>query len=420
MTDEIVNDTNNIDRAVGGTVFERFFTGRSEANYVAPKTLFMTADYVNLTVFETDDGLVMVDCGTLETAPKVYEEIRKHTDLPLHTVIYTHGHLDHAFGLQPWLDAGEKPRIIAHENVVQRFKSYMRTGPLNSHINKVQFGIEAGLKWPETSGEFFWPDVTYRNQLSLRVGGERFELFHAKGETDDATWVWAAERSIVCTGDLWEEILPNCGNPQKVQRYPEGWADALEAIASVDAKLLLPGHGQPIEGNEQIRACCHNVAEALRAIVRQALDGLNSGKNHEEIMQSIQIPEQLKQFFYIDPLYDRPEFIARNVIRQYGGWWDGFSSHLLPAPMREQSAVITELAGGTEAMIEKAYQLADSNLPLACHLAEWAALAEPDNDKAQQCVIDIFNKRAEGEISLMGRGIFSHAVRQAEKALAAK
>jgi len=56
---------------------------------------------------------------------------------------------------------------------------------------------------------------------------------------------------------------------------------------------------------------------------------------------------------------------------------------------------------------------------LACHLAEWAALAEPENREAQQCAIDIFQARADAEISLMGRGIFSHAVRNAEKAIAA-
>jgi hypothetical protein len=33
-------------------------------------------------------------------------------------------------------------------------------------------------------------------------------------------------------------------------------------------------------------------------------------------------------------------------------------------------------------------------------------------------VIDVFGKRAEAEISLMGRGLLSHAVRRAEKALA--
>jgi hypothetical protein len=54
---------------------------------------------------------------------------------------------------------------------------------------------------------------------------------------------------------------------------------------------------------------------------------------------------------------------------------------------------------------------------MACHLAEWAALAEPDNTDAQGCVRDLFRRRANDERSLMGRGIFMHAVRQAKRAL---
>jgi glyoxylase-like metal-dependent hydrolase (beta-lactamase superfamily II) len=418
MSDELVNDTDNIDKAVGGSVFERFFTGRNEASYVAPGTLFMTADYVNLVAFETSDGLVMVDTGMKEAGEAVHQEIRKQTELPLHTVIFTHGHLDHAFGLQPWLDAGEKPRIIAHENVAERFQTYMKTGPMNSNINCVQFGIEAGIQWPQRHEDFFWPDTSYRDQLTLHVGGERFELRHADAETDDVTWVWACDRDIVCSGDLWVGMLPNCGNPQKVQRYPEGWADALEAIASVGARLLLPGHGQPIEGADEIRACCSNTAEALRAIVAQTLEGLNAGKIHEEILAEIEIPEHLRQLHYLDPLYDRPEFIARNIIRKYGGWWDGFSSHLLPAKMSERAREVAGLAGGVAPMIARARELAATDLELACHLAEWAVLAAPEEPEAHRCVIDVFKARAESEISLMGRGILSHAVRKSEKALA--
>ena len=80
MSDEIVNDTNNIDKSVGGSVFERFFTGRNEAGYVAPGTLFMTANYVNLIAFETSEGLFLVDTGMEEAGEAVYKEIRKQTD----------------------------------------------------------------------------------------------------------------------------------------------------------------------------------------------------------------------------------------------------------------------------------------------------------------------------------------------------
>ena len=397
-----VNETDNIDRSVGGTIFERFFTGVSEAKVVAPKTYFMTADYVNLVAFETPDGLLMVDCGMKEAGEKVHREIRRLSDAPLHTVVYTHGHLDHAFGLQPWIEAGERPRVIAHENVARRFRTYMKTGPMNSHINKVQFGIQAGIAWPDREGDFVWPDTVYRDSLSLMIGGERFELHHAKGETDDCTWVWAPERKAVATGDLWLGMLPNCGNPQKVQRWPEEWADALEAVGSVGAELLLPGHGPPVEGAEAIRRGCFDTSEALRAIVQQTLDGLNAGKIHEEILASIEIPEHLRGNAYLDPLYDRPEFIARNVIRRYGGWWNGYSARL---------------AGGVAPLVARARELAGSDLALACHLAEWAALAGPEDRDAQQCAIEIFQQRADGEISLMGRGIFSHAVRRAEAAL---
>ncbi|NQT73882.1 MAG: MBL fold metallo-hydrolase [Chloroflexi bacterium] len=406
-----------IDVSVGGTVLERYFTGKTEAAYVADNTLFLTADYVNLIAFETSDGLVLVDTGMVE-APKIFDEIRKKTDAPLHTVIITHGHMDHAFGLNPWLEAGEKPRIIAHENMTRRFRTYMRLAPMNIHINRVQFGMEADIHWPDKEEQFPWPDTTYREQLTIRVGGETFELYHHKGETDDSTWVWAPERGIVCTGDLYVGMLPYCGNPQKVQRYAEEWADGLEAIASVGAELLLPGHGHPIKGKDEIRKRCLITAETLRSIVKQTLEGLNAGKTHEDIMASIKIPEHLAKEPYVDPLYDKPEFIARAIIRRYGGWWNGFSSQLLPAKMADQSKEIIRLAGGIEPLVDRARELIDSDPALACHLAEWAALGAPDNRSAHECVIDVFNKRAESEIALIARGILSHAVRKSQKALA--
>ena len=56
---------------------------------------------------------------------------------------------------------------------------------------------------------------------------------------------------------------------------------------------------------------------------------------------------------------------------------------------------------------------------LACHLAERAVLAGPRDRAAQRCVIEVFTASADREISLMGRGLLTHAVRKAEKALAA-
>jgi alkyl sulfatase BDS1-like metallo-beta-lactamase superfamily hydrolase len=389
------------------------FFGTGEVLELRPRTYFL-ATFANMSAFETDDGLLLVDTSVSQFADGNRQALRRHTQAPLHTIVYTHGHVDHAFGVQPWLDEGSTPRIVGHENVVRRFHTYARMGGLNEHINSVQFGVEA-VAWPK---EFFWPDLVYDDALTLRIGGERFELRHGKGETDDATWIWAPERGVLCTGDFWISCAPNCGNPQKVQRYPEEWAGVLEEMAAKDAELLLPGHGPFIEGAENVRTALLDASEYLRSIVEQTKDLLNEGLPHEEVVARVKVPEHLAEKPYLQPVYDRPQFIVRNLIRRLGGWWDGFPADVLPASPLARATEISRLAGGCAKLVERAQQLADDDLPLACHLAEWAAVAEPGNASAQECVRDLFRRRAEGEVSLMARGIFMHAVRMAERALA--
>jgi len=393
------------------------FFGTGETTEVRPKTYFL-ATFANMSAFETDDGLLLVDTSIRQFAEGNRDAIRRLTTTPCHTIVYTHGHVDHAFGTGPWLDEAlankrAKPRVVAHENVVDRFKTYRRMSGLNEHINGVQFGFD-NVAWPE---EYFWPDVVYSDAITLRIGGERFELRHGKGETDDATWVWAPDRSVVCTGDFWIGCAPNCGNPQKVQRYPEEWADALETMAALGPEVLLPGHGPLIDGADAVRTALLDAAAYLRSIVEQTVDGLNRGLPHEQVVASVRVPDDLAAKPYLQPVYDRPEFIVRNLIRRLGGWWDGMPADLLPAAPAARAREIASLAGGVHRLVERARQLAGTDIALACHLAEWAATADPADAAAQECVRDVFRARAEGEVSLMGRGIFMHAVRTAEKTL---
>jgi len=381
---------------------------------VGPRTFIIQPSLVNVYVLETDDGLVMIDSGLGTDADAVFAAVRGRFDAPLHTVVYTHGHLDHAFGLRRFLDAGERPRIVAHENVTRRFETYMRTARLNSLVNKRQWQLPF-LPWaPTTPGDFIWPDVVYRDALDLRIGGERFALRHGKGETDDHTWVWVPGRQLLASGDFFCMTMPNCGNPNKVLRYPEEWADADEEMAALGAEVMLPGHGQPILGAERIRNGLLEQAEFLRSVVTQSLEGLNAGLRHDQIARSIRVPEHLAHLDHLQPTYDRPEFIARNVIRRYGGWFDGYAADLLPAPGEEIAAEVVELAGGTDRLVARARELVATNLVLACHLAEWAYLAHPEDPAARAGVVDVFTRRADADPSLMSKGVYMRLVRTAD------
>ncbi|WTW98910.1 MBL fold metallo-hydrolase [Streptomycetaceae bacterium NBC_01309] len=404
-----------------GRLFEVWAEPKGRAIEVAPRTWQVTAGVVNVAVIETGEGLVLVDTAMRHDGPELLRLIRAVTDAPLHTVVYSHAHIDHAFGHGPLLaEAAERgdppPRIVAHRAAADRFRRYLRTAELNTTLNARQSGGPRTW-WPRHDADVFWPDTVYDDTLTLRIGGEEFHLHHARAETDDATWVWIPGRRVVCAGDLWNGVCPNAGNPQKVQRYAEEWADAFDRIAAVGADVLIPGHSMPILGAATIRERLGNASELLRHIVAHTLEGMNAGQRPDTILDTLRIPAHLAYLPYLQPLHDRPEFIAANVIRLYGGWWNGYAADLLPAPREQLAAVLAELAGGADTLAAKARDLIGDDLQLACHLAELAVLAAPDNTAAHEAAVKAFTRRFDAEPSFMGRGIYRVAAATSQEAL---
>ncbi|TAM83270.1 MAG: MBL fold metallo-hydrolase [Jatrophihabitans sp.] len=378
---------------------------------VAPHTWMIQPGMANVGLFETEDGLLLVDAGSAGDGPALRDAVRRCSDKPLRYVVFTHAHSDHAYGLWSLLDAGERPTVVAHENILGHYARYAKTAGLNAVINGQLPGAN-GRAWPSAPEDFVVPDVTFRDSIELRLGGERFVVRHAKGETDDAAWVWAPGRRVLAAGDLVVGYLPNAGNPRKVQRYAEEWADAAEQMAALEPECVITGHGAVVHGAEAIRDELLTMAAYLRHIVRHTLDGLNAGLLPEAIVESLRIPAHLAGHPRLQPNYDRPEFICRNVIRRYGGWWDGRPANLLPAPAAAQAREVAELAGGVGAVVDRAYAVAGHDLRLACHLAEWAFLADPDDESARECYASVFERRGGTEPSLMVKVAFSEPRRQ--------
>jgi len=259
-----------------------------------------------------------------------------------------------------------------------RFDRYRHTAGYNAVINSRQFrGGGTITPWPTN----YWPpSVIYRDRLDLRVGDQRFALRHARGETDDATWVFAADRRVLCTGDLFVWVTPNAGNPQKVQRYAGEWAIALRAMASEQPELLLPGHGPPIVGADRVQQALGDTAAYLETLEAGAVAMMNEGAALDEIVSAVSPPFELLGRPYLLPIYDEPEFIVRNVWRLNGGWYNGQAAHLKPAPETDLGAEVANLAGGADALIARASELAEVGEPrMAGHLADWAYQAAPDD-----------------------------------------
>ena len=425
MHNDIQNDLKQLaEKAWQGeldTVFEHhpvhaFYEGATELadNLLALKGL------AALYIIDTGDGLVMLDAGTQLDIDRTYEAVRLwRPNTPLVAAVFSHHHVDHVFATRRF-DAEAKaqgwpaPRVYAQERLPGHFDRYIKTRDWNTAINRRQFAIDVPhFQWPE---HYRYPDVTYQNRLTFREGVLTFELHHARGETDDHTWTFIPERRILMPGDLFIWATPNAGNPQKVQRYASDWADALEEMRALEPDILLPGHGFPIFGADRIDEALGNTALVLRSIEDQTLALMNRGYSLDRIMHSVELPEALFEKPYLKPVYDHPQFLIRMIWRRYGGWWDGDFDTLLPAPRSDQAKQWMRLAGGIEAVLQRARELSDGGEhAVACHLVETARHAEPENEQIHHMRTRVFRAYSQSQTASMARNILNHAALASEQ-----
>jgi alkyl sulfatase BDS1-like metallo-beta-lactamase superfamily hydrolase len=72
--------------------------------------------------------------------------------------------------------------------------------------------------------------------------------------------------------------------------------------------------------------------------------------------------------------------------------------------------VWVDLAGGLDNVLARAAELqAADELRLACHLVEFAVLAQPDSSEAHALRASIYAARSGQQVSSMARNILNHA-----------
>ena len=399
--------------------------------------LAMVESFSHVVTWNSGDGLVCFDTSHVNTGQQVVDSIRSWSSDPFNALVYTHGHVDHvggsvAFGANAAALGHQAPRVIGHKNVQQRFDRYRYTNDWNVAINARQFG---GIRGDVNSimndlrpadGAPRLSDFIPRNTLdttdvvdkfaSMKFGDTEVEFHHGRGETDDHLWSWFPEKKWIASGDFVIWNFPNAGNPQKVQRWPIEWAAALRDMIAKGPELLLPAHGLPIAGKERIARVLDEIATALENLVRDVVAMMNAGETLNTIIHTVRVPEATLGKPYLRPLYDEPEFVVRNIWRLFGGWWDGAPSRLKPSPDEVLAVELASLSGGADVLMRRAAELAASgDLRLACHLADFAGWAAPDEPEIHQMRAEIYETRRKSETSLMSKGIFKGAMRESEK-----
>lgn len=370
----------------------------------------------SVTAIRTAEGLVLIDTAKPDTAKRTLELVRTWDDSPIHTVIYTHGHIDHTSGITGIDEEADargvpRPRIVAHRNVRRRMNRYEASHGFNSIVQEQQFN-QPGYVYPIGQRQ---PDEVYDDTLSLVIGGEQIELFHGRGETDDATFIWLPKRRVLVSGDFVIWVFPNAGNPRKVQRYAAEWAVALRQMESLKPDILIPGHGPVVFGESRAAQMLRDGAEALEFLTRSTLELLNRGATLDEVLSSVRVPVEYLAKPYLVPKYDDPEFLVRSIYHFYAGWFDGDPAHLKPARTDDVAQELAQLTGGAEKLAERAVVLAgEGQFRLAVQLAEFAGRAAPNDKDIQAIRADVLQQCIDSEPSLMGKAFLAVYQREAE------
>ena len=265
--------------------------------------------------------------------------------------------------------------MIAHEASPRASTATCSPPATTRVINQRQFRAP-GLHWPT---EYRYPDETYRDTLDVDVGGETFELHHARGETDDHTWMWVAGAQGAVHRRPVHLGVAQLRQPAEGAALRRATGRSRSANDGRARRRDAAARPRPADRRRRPRARRRSTdgAELLESLLDQTLALMNEGARLDDIVHTRAArPQHLLERPYLRPVYDEPEFVVRNIWRLYGGWYDGNPAHLKPAPEAALAARARRRSpaarrGSPSGPLELA---AAGDLRLAGHLAELAAL----------------------------------------------
>ena len=180
----------------------------------------------------TPAGVVVIDAlGAPALAERLLSEIGKVTKQPVTHVIVTHYHADHIYGLQTFKAAGA--RILAQRAA----KDYMIS---ETAVKRLQDSRQTLAPWVDDKTMLVPADQWIDGPMTLTVGGVKIEIQPVgPAHTAEDLVVYMPQEKVLFAGDLvFRRRIPFVG-----QADSGHWIAALDALLSLGASVVVPGHG---------------------------------------------------------------------------------------------------------------------------------------------------------------------------------
>ncbi len=299
----------------------------------------------NTIVIEGDRGLFVVDSAYLpSTARDDLRLIRTLSKKPVRYLLNTHWHYDHNLGNAVYAEAWPAAEIVAQaetrrlmdanvagyparviapgsqpaktlatlreqlasgKNADGRALSDAEREALRRNIAARQNEMTELAAWTYTR-----PTLIFDQLLTLDLGHREVSVrHHLRGNTPGDAFVYLPHERILITGDLLVAPVPFAFNS-----YPSEWIRTLHALADLDPKVIVPGHGPVQNDTTYLR----EVTALLEAVVGRVREATGRGLRLEETRKTVTLDDYRKRFAGDDParagLFD--EVFLRPIIER--------------------------------------------------------------------------------------------------------
>ena len=225
----------------------------------------------NMVIVNADDVFLVDTNITPEATRLLINDIKTLTDKPVRYVVNTHWHYDHTNGNQVF---GPEVSLIGHANEraeilagVLKNRIALEFQNLPGQLDNLRKQIAAEtdpakkkqtedrLKVQEAYQEQLKetvptpPNVTFDDHMTVFRGDREIRLLYlGRGHSDTDVMVYLPKEKIVATGDFFEGPVTGALN----FGFHDEWANNLEKLKALDFETVVPGHGEPFKGKEQI------------------------------------------------------------------------------------------------------------------------------------------------------------------------
>jgi alkyl sulfatase BDS1-like metallo-beta-lactamase superfamily hydrolase len=372
----------------------------------------------NCTAVQVEGGYVLIDTGpSLTAAAAIRAALEGRVRGEVHGIIYTHAHIDHIAGTPAFWRPGVP--IWAHEKFIDEMREQRKLGPSRLGRGAKQFGLSLPPHQAHTTGigpplrldpgpvpPILLPTETFRDSLDLEIGGVRFELRAAPGETHDHLFVWLPQERTLLAGDNVYKAFPNLAAIRGTSPRPvEGWVQSLDrmrALSPAPENLIL-GHTEPVRGAAAVRDLLTAYRDAIAFVHNSVVRLTNQGFTPDEMMRAIRLPEHLRTHPYLAEVYGTLAGCVRGIYAGYVGWFDGNATNLDPLAPPELGARLVPRLGGRAGVLA-AMRAGASDPRWVAWLADLLLAADPRDREARSLKAGALTALAEAT----GNPLFRH------------